>query len=302
MILAEIDRARAAGLEPIDAINTASIVCGAEGTLGLVSEATLTLHPKPRAKGMAVIGFENLDNAIECVEPILALDPAAVELLDDLVISLARTNIEYRDYVRLMPQPESGELMAVLYVEFFADSDASEIEAKFNALETLPGDLPQAATATVSRYTDAGAMDKALKLRKAGEPLLHAIPGKRKPLGFVEDNAVPVENLAEFVRRFRDIVEGHGTRAAFWAHASVGVLHVRPLLDTRDTDDRRRMAEIATSVADLAKELGGVMSGEHGDGRVQADGFGLRCADRGSHARGRGVLRRLAGHARERDP
>ena len=218
---------------------------------------------------MAVIGFENLDKAIECVEPILALDPAAVELLDDLVISLARTNIEYRDYVRLMPQPESGELMAVLYVEFFADSDASEIEAKFNALETLLGDLPQAATATVSRYTDAGAMDKALKLRKAGEPLLHAIPGKRKPLGFVEDNAVPVENLAEFVRRFRDIVEGHGTRAAFWAHASVGVLHVRPLLDTRDTDDRRRMAEIATSVADLAKELGGVMSGEHGDGRVR---------------------------------
>lgn len=269
MILSEIDRARDAGLDPVNTINLAPIVCGAEGTLGLVREATLTLHPKPRAKGLAVIGFENLDDAIECVEPILSLDPAAVELLDDLVISLARTNIEYRDYVLLMPQPKSGKLMAVLYVEFFAESDPSEIESKFDALEAMLADLKQASTATMSRYTDAITMDKALKLRKAGEPLLHAIPGKRKPLGFVEDNAVPVENLAEFVRRFRDIVEGQGTRAAFWAHASVGVLHVRPLLDTRDAEDRHRMEEIATSVADLAKELGGVMSGEHGDGRVR---------------------------------
>lgn len=269
MILAEIDRARDSGHDPIDAINLAPIICGAEGTLGLVSEATLTLHPKPKAKGLAVVGFENLDAAIECVESILSLDPAAVELLDDLVISLARTNIEYRDYVLLMPQPKAGELMAVLYVEFFADSDSSEIEGKFDALEELLRTLPQAVNATMSRYTDPGAMDKALKLRKAGEPLLHAIPGNRKPLGFVEDNAVPVANLAEFVRRFRAIVESHGTRAAFWAHASVGVLHVRPLLDPRDAEDRRRMEEIATSVADLAKELGGVMSGEHGDGRVR---------------------------------
>ncbi len=269
MILAEMDLARESGHDPVDAINLAPIICGAEGTLGLISEATLTLHPKPKAKGLAVIGFENLDAAIECVESILSLDPAAVELLDDLVISLARTNIEYRDYVLLMPQPKAGELMAVLYVEFFADSDASEIERKFDALQNLLGTLPQAVNATMSRYTDLAPMEKALKLRKAGEPLLHAIPGNRKPLGFVEDNAVPVANLAEFVRRFRAIVESHGTRAAFWAHASVGVLHVRPLLDPRDAEDRRRMEDIATSVADLAKELGGVMSGEHGDGRVR---------------------------------
>jgi len=269
MILAEIDRAREAGAEPVDAINLAPIISGAEGTLGLVTQATLTLHTRPKAKGLAVIGFEDLDAAIECVEAILTLDPTAVELLDDLVISLARTNIEYRDYVLLMPQPKAGELLAVLYVEFFSEEGPEEIERKFDALEKLLDTLPQAVNATLSRYTDSGAMDKALKLRKAGEPLLHAIPGNRKPLGFVEDNAVPVEKLAEFVQRFRAIVESHGTRAAFWAHASVGVLHVRPLLDPRDGEDRRRMEEIAVSVADLAKELGGVMSGEHGDGRVR---------------------------------
>ncbi|MFG0293038.1 MAG: FAD-binding and (Fe-S)-binding domain-containing protein [Phycisphaerales bacterium JB050] len=269
MILAEIERAREAGHDPVDTINLAPIICGAEGTLALVTEATLTLHPKPKAKGLAVIGFENLDAAIECVESILTLEPAAVELLDDLIVSLARTNIEYRDYVQLMPQPKSGELLAVLYVEFFSQTGTDEIESKFEALERLIAGLPQAANANLSRYTDPSAMDKALKLRKAGEPLLHAIPGNRKPLGFVEDNAVPVANLAEFVRRFRTIVEEHDTRAAFWAHASVGVLHVRPLLDPRDAEDRKRMEAIATSVADLAKELGGVMSGEHGDGRVR---------------------------------
>lgn len=269
MILEEIDRARATGHDPVDVMNLAPIICGAEGTLGFVTEATLVLHPRPKAKGLAVIGFENLDAAIECVESILSLAPAAVELLDDLVISLARTNIEYRDYVLLMPQPKAGELMAVLYVEFFSDLDQDDIERHFDALEQLLGGLPQAVNATVSRYTDPGPMDRALKLRKAGEPLLHAIAGKRKPLGFVEDNAVPVANLAEFVRRFRAIIDSHGTRAAFWAHASVGVLHVRPLLDPRDAEDRERMEDIAVKVADLAKELGGVMSGEHGDGRVR---------------------------------
>src|SRR5690606_9537878 len=107
------------------------------GTLALVTEATLTLHSKPRAKGLAVIGFENLDAAIECVESILTLEPAAVELLDDLIVSLARTNIEYRDYVQLMPQPKSGELLAVLYVEFFSQTGPDEIESKFEALERL---------------------------------------------------------------------------------------------------------------------------------------------------------------------
>jgi FAD/FMN-containing dehydrogenase len=112
-------------------------------------------------------------------------------------------------------------------------------------------------------------MDHAWKLRKAGEPLLHGLPGKRKPATFVEDNAVPVERLGEFVREFRAIVARHGTKAAYFAHASVGVLHVRPLLDINDDGDRTHLREIAVEVADLAKRLGGVMSGEHGDGKAR---------------------------------
>ncbi|MFG0313249.1 MAG: FAD-binding and (Fe-S)-binding domain-containing protein [Phycisphaerales bacterium] len=118
-------------------------------------------------------------------------------------------------------------------------------------------------------FTQPEDMAAAWKLRKAGEPLLHAIPGNRKPLGFVEDNAIPVERLSEFVERFRAIVEREGTVASYYAHASVGVLHVRPLLDLRDPDDEMAMHRIASGVADLAIELGGVPSGEHGDGRAR---------------------------------
>ncbi len=258
------------GRPPEDAmlarVNLAHLICGGEGTLGLVLGADLKLHEKPRTKGLAVLGFDSLDAAIDAVRPILATKPSAVELLDDMVIDLARANTEYARYVELMPRPTGGVLKAALYVEYFAGS-GDDLRERFAALRRVAAEL--AGRPAMQEYTDAGAMLSAWKLRKAGEPLLHGVPGKRKPITFVEDNAVPVENLAAFVHEFRGIVERHGTRAAFWAHASVGVLHVRPLLDIHDEEDRRRMREIAVEVADLARRLGGVMSGEHGDGRAR---------------------------------
>lgn len=267
MMLADIDEARRRGVDPLETLNLAHLICGSEGTLAVTTFATLKLHPIPKAKGLAVIGFDTLEAAIDAVVPLLELKPSAVELLDDMIVDLARQNIEYRRYVDLMPQPASGALAAMLYVEFFSEHGAEEVADHFEQTRALMGRL--APRAGFAAYTDATSMGQALKLRKAGEPLLHGIPGKRKPLGFVEDNAVPVERLAEFVQEFRRILEKHGTRAAFWAHASVGVLHVRPLLDLRDRADRQNMEQIAVEVADLARSLGGVMSGEHGDGRVR---------------------------------
>ncbi len=249
----------------IDKINLAPLLCGSEGTLAVTLGAVLRLREKPRAKGLAVVGFSSLDEAMDAVNPILTTGPSAVELLDDTVIDLARANTECRGYVELMPQPREGSLKAVLYVEYFSTVGAGEIQAKFaelRALAVVEGQVAQ-------YHTDSGAMLNAWKLRKAGEPLLHGIPGKRKPITFVEDNAVPVERLPQFVREFGRIVEEHGTRAAFYAHASVGVLHVRPLIDIHDAADRERMRSIAVQVADLARSLGGVMSGEHGDGRIR---------------------------------
>lgn len=268
LVLKQMDAAgpRADGDAVLDAINLSHLVCGSEGTLAVVLGASLRLHALPRAKGLAIVGFDALDAAVDAVAGILRTGPSAVELIDDTVLDLARANAEHRAGVELMPAPAEGDLRAVLYVEYLAHADPRELVERMAALHEAVG--ASSARARV-RVCDADEAARAWRLRRAGEPLLHGTPGDRKPITFVEDNAVPPERLPEFVREFRAIVTRHGTRAAFWAHASVGVLHVRPYLDLRDADDRRRMREIAVEVADLAKSLGGVMSGEHGDGRVR---------------------------------
>ena len=248
--------------EPLENMNLAKLLCGSEGTLALTLSAKLKLYPIPKHRGLCVLAFPGLDEAIACVPGLLKLGPSAVELLDDMIVQTALANLEHRAAVEYLPRPRSGELMAVLYVEFEAD-DADVFEHKHAAIREL---FPEV---TSKLYTTPETIARALRLRQAGEPLLHAIPGHRKPLGFIEDNVVPVEHLGEFVRELRRIVENFGTRAAFYAHASVGVLHVRPLLDLRDESDKRAMIEIAKEAADLAGRLGGVMSGEHGDGKAR---------------------------------
>ncbi|MCW5754418.1 MAG: FAD-binding protein [Phycisphaeraceae bacterium] len=257
MVLQALDRGGLAH------VNLAHLLAGSEGTLAFTLEAQLRLAPLPRARALAVIAFAELDHAIDAVQPILATGPSAVEMLDDMIIGLARANAEYRRYVELLPDAPGGRTQAVLYVEYFAQDDPAELDAKCEWLKERFGH------SSTNVYTGAGAMLSAWKLRKAGEPLLHGVPGSRKPVTFIEDNAIPVERLGEFVRRLRGIVASCGTTAAYWAHASVGVLHVRPLLDLKNEDDLARMRDIALRTADLARELGGVMSGEHGDGRAR---------------------------------
>lgn len=251
---------------PLDNVNLAALLCGSEGTLAFTAGARLKLHKSPTHKALAVIGFPSVDAAVAMVPALLEAwpghPPGAVELLDDLVLRLARENLEYRRYVDLMPQPKDQPLEAVLYVELLETNEPNLGEA-ISAVLGVAGDAP------IEVHREPAAIARALKLRQAGEPLLHALPGERKPLGFVEDNAVPVEHLGEFVREFRAICASHDTTAAFYAHASVGVLHVRPLLDLRSETDRAAAVDIAQRVADLAQSLGGVMSGEHGDGRAR---------------------------------
>ncbi len=255
-----LDELRSADWD-VGGVNLAPLLCGSEGTLGLVVGAEFNLTPLPEDGALVVIPFATLDGAIAAVPRLLELDPSAVELLDDLIIRLARSNAEQRRHVEKLPVPPDAPPEAYLFVEF-QGSTGEVRERAAQCMERHERDL-----ATV--YTDPDEIHSAWALRRAGEPLLHAIPGHRKPLGFVEDNAVPVEHLREFVRRTRDVFTREGTYGSFYAHASVGVLHIRPLLDLRDPDDELRMHRIAADVAAIARELGGVMSGEHGDGRAR---------------------------------
>ena len=252
-----------AGDGDLSRVNLAKLICGSEGTLAVTLGAELSLEPLPTASGLAVLAFDIIDGAMDALLPLLDLGPSAVELLDDLIIDLARANLEHRHSLGLLPAPPGKPTQAVLYVEF-QEADAGAVTEKLEAVRALAS--PETG---VSVSADTAEMARLWRLRAAGEPLLHGVPGERKPLGFVEDNAVPPERLGEFVKRLRAIIEREGTRGSFYAHASVGVLHVRPLLTLRDEGDRERMERIAVEAADLARELGGVMSGEHGDGRAR---------------------------------
>ena len=253
-----LDQLEASGWDS-SKVNLSPLLCGSEGTLAVTLGATLKLHRQPEVKGLALLAFDSLDDAIEAVEPSLTLHPAGVELLDDLIMDLARANSAYAACLGVLPDQSAK---AVLFVEFFGETN-EEVQKSFAQLKEA---LPEKTLVTT---LDISTIQKAWALRKAGEPLLHAIKGNRKPLGFIEDNAVPVEHLGEFVRRVRTIIEAESTIASYYAHASVGVLHIRPLLDLHDDADEQAMHRIAQSVANLAKELGGVPSGEHGDGRVR---------------------------------
>jgi len=259
-ILKQIDASRAG---TFDRVNLAHLLCGSEGTLAVTLEATLDLVSAPRNRGLAIVSFPSVDEALAKLVAILELKPSAVELLDDVVIDMARRNLECRKYVEMLPHAPGQDVRAVLYVEFFAESSDAlneRVAALGRTIESRPFEY----------FTDAKAMADAWKLRKAGEPLLHAIPGPRKPVTFIEDTAVDPARLAAFVHEFKSIVSGYGTRAAYWAHASVGCLHIRPMVEIKNADDRELMRRIAHDVVELVKRYGGTFSGEHGDGRVRS--------------------------------
>jgi FAD/FMN-containing dehydrogenase/Fe-S oxidoreductase len=259
MILQQLD----AGAAVAD-LDLSGLICGSEGTLAVVTSAKLKLHPLPLARALAIVSFADLFQAIDTVAAIVATRPTAVELIDQVVLEAAANNTGTKPLLELLPTIDRQLPRAVLYVEYTAEQSLDEIDEGFAALRrVLPGTSP------VAEYRDADALLRAWTLRKSGEPLLHSISAERKPQTFVEDNAIPLENLPRFVREFQRIVERHNTTAAYWAHASVGVLHVRPMIDVHEERDRAIMRSIAVEVADLARDCGGVMSGEHGDGRIR---------------------------------
>ncbi len=255
-----------------DRVNLATYVCGSEGTLATIIEAELRCVDAPTRTGLAIVGFDSVDASLAALATILSTVPAAVELVDDTIIGLARQNTEYAAYVSLMPQPVSGRpLGAVMYVEYFGhregdieDHREGDIEHKFAELRAKLPDAP------LQCHLDAAAMKKAWTLRRACEPLLHGIPGLRKPIGFVEDTAVDPSRLPGFIREFKEILAKHGTFAAYFAHASVGCLHIRPMLSLRAAEDREHMMRIAEEITDLVVRYGGALSGEHGSGRSRS--------------------------------
>jgi len=256
-------------------INLARLLAGSEGTLAIVTEATVSLEPVPETKSVALLRYDSLGNAMADVAPILDHDPAAVEVLDDVLLDLARETAEFGDLVDELTPEGTG---AALLVEFYAedDSEGHERVRELLADRVDPDSGEQAGRrGEPSRATgaheahDSAERGRVWKLRKSGLPILLSRTSDEKHISFVEDVAVDPARLPEFVAEFRQVLEENGTFASFYGHAGPGCLHIRPLVNTKTVEGVEQMQSIADAVAALAAEYGGTISGEHGNGRAR---------------------------------
>ena len=244
--------------------NMAHLLVGSEGTLAYSQRIHLDLSPLPKHKTLGVCHFPTFHQSMEAPQHIVKLKPVAVELVDRTMIGLARENPAFR---RTVEQFIRGDPEAILLVEF-AGEDRAEQLAKLKQLTELMADL--GFPGNVVEITDAGLQRDVWEVRKAGLNIMMSMKGDGKPVSFIEDCAVPLEHLAEYTDRLTRVFEKHGTRGTWYAHASVGCLHVRPILNMRE-DGAQKMRAIAEEAAELVKQYKGAYSGEHGDGLVRSE-------------------------------
>ncbi len=245
-------------------INLSKLLVGAEGTLGVVVEATLSLVTRPDETALAVYCYDDLLEALAAVPAALEREASAVELMDDEVFRLAAESAEYAEYAEPIPDGTAAALMLEFDSEVVDDLPAA-VDA---ATAALVGE--GAAFDSIPAFEPA-AQDRLWKLRKAAIPLLMSMDGDPKPYPFVEDASVPPDELAAYVEGFQEILENHDTEAAYFAHAGVGTLHIRPVLNLKDGEDVEKMRAIADDVTDLVREHNGSFSGEHGDGLARTE-------------------------------
>jgi len=235
------------------------LLAGSEGTLAITRSITLRVAHKPRKRALAVIRYAAFDTAMRDVQRLIAADPVAIEILDDKVLGVARSDIIWSSVEGLLGGASDAPVAAMNFVEFTADDDAT-IDAGLSALAAIG---PQGDMRVVR---DDAAIDQLWALREKSVGLLARLGGARQGIPFVEDTAVPPEKLADFVAEFRALLDGHGLNYGMFGHADVGCLHVRPFLDLRDPAQAALVRPISDEVARLTKAYGGLLWGEHGRG------------------------------------
>ncbi len=248
-----------------DRFNLSNVVCGAEGTFAVMTEIRLNLVPKPSRTALAIVHFDSLFEALQAVPIILEVNPSAVELLDNLGLTLCR---DVPEYARLMTSFIEGRPNCVLITEFYGESDA-ELKAAVSRLVEHLKHQGVNATTVVPAF-DPQQQQNVWTVRKVGLGLLMSIKGDHKPIPFIEDAAVPVDHLAEYVTKVEQFCNDRGTRVAYYAHASAGCVHIRPLINAKEASEVAKLPEITAFSVDLLKGYGGSLSSEHGDGRARS--------------------------------
>ena len=259
-------------------VNLAHLLVGSEGTLALTQSLTLALSELPRHKVLGVVNFASFHKAMDSAQHLVKLSDAsggatltAVELVDRTMIELALQNPAFAPTMQkaLIGKPE-----AILLVEF-AGSDRAALLPKLKQLGELMGDL--GLPGCVVDMPDESAQKNLWEVRKAGLNIMMSLKGDGKPVSFIEDCAVPLAHLAEYTDALTEVFARHGSRGTWYAHASVGTLHVRPILDMRRGDvhgnsvGAAKMRAIAQEASALVRQFKGAYSGEHGDGLCRGE-------------------------------
>lgn len=244
--------------------NLSHILVGSEGTLAYSRQITLKLAPLPTHKVLGVVNFPTFYQAMDMTQHIVKLKPVAVELVDRTMIDLSMENPAFRPVIE---KALVGEPQAILLVEF-AGETRDALLAQLDRLTELMADL--GLPDSVVKMPEAGPQKALWDVRKAGLNIMMSMKGDGKPVSFIEDCAVPLEHLAEYTSKLTEVFHKHETEGTWYAHASVGTLHVRPILDMR-RDGATRMREIAEEAAALVREYKGAYSGEHGDGLCRGE-------------------------------
>lgn len=246
---------------PLDSINLAHLVAGSEGTLAVIRRATIRLVPKPTFTILGVLVYTNIEAACDDIPKLLNYNPSAIELIPHSLIELARSIPAYARQIAFLDQPtlSGGEEISLVVVEFSGD----DLTFLLQQVKKLRPDV---------QVCDSQQQQQQIwAIRRVGLGILYSQPGDLKPISFIEDLSVPVECLGEFIREMRRIFTEYNTWGYFYAHASVGCLHIRPLLNLKTSEGVTKLRQISQAAVDLVLKMGGATSGEHGDGLARSE-------------------------------
>ena len=245
--------------------NLSRLISGSEGTLAAITELKLNIVPLPERTALAIVQFDDIRTCLEATQLILQMAPSAVELFDEVGMTLCRTQ---PTYARLLESFTSGRPNCILITEFYGENEA-ELQAKVEQLERHLT-AQQAGHSTIIPLFNSALQANVWTVRKAGLGLLMSMRGDHKPIPFIEDSAVPVEHLAEYITRIEEFCRDLGTKVAYYAHASGGCLHIRPMINTKMASEIAKLPQISQFAVELLGEYNGVWSSEHGDGRSRS--------------------------------
>lgn len=260
--LDDVQRRAPYSTSPDEDFSLARFMCGTEGTLGMTTEAKLNLVDAPKDRLVVCAHFSSLMEAMKATVLAIKHNPSAVELVDKTILDQTKQNLEQqRNRFFVEGDPEG-----VLIIEFYRDT-REEVE---ESAQRVIDELIEAGVGYAFPIVRPPDDKKVWDLRKAGLGLLMGVPGDKKAVSVVEDTAVPVEDLPDYIAEFMQLMDAYGTTSVYHAHASVGELHLRPELNLRDPEDVEKFIGIARDTTDLVRKYKGSLSGEHGDGRVRS--------------------------------